>query len=47
MENNRRVERERNIPFFTVDHEAISRIATKNIPETKDRTAGILREYSR
>ncbi len=33
--------------YFAVDHEVIYQIATKNIPETKDMIAGILREYSR
>ena len=33
--------------YFAVDPDVIYRIATKNIPETKDRIAGILKEYSR
>jgi len=33
--------------YFAVDHEVIYQIATKNIPETKDMIAGILKEYSR
>jgi len=33
--------------YFAVDHEVIYQIATKNIPETKDKIAGILKEYPR
>jgi uncharacterized protein with HEPN domain len=33
--------------YFAVDYEVIYQIATKNIPETKGKIAGILREYSR
>ena len=33
--------------YFAVDTEVIYQIAIKNIPETKDRIAKILREYSR
>ena len=32
--------------YFAVDHEVIWQIATKNIPETRDRIADILQEYS-
>jgi len=32
--------------YFAVDTEVIYQIAIKNIPETKDRIAKILREYS-
>jgi uncharacterized protein with HEPN domain len=33
--------------YFAVDLGVIYQIATKNIPETRDRIAEILREYSR
>lgn len=33
--------------YFAVDPEVIYLIGTKNIPETKDKVAKILREYSR
>lgn len=33
--------------YFGVDYEVIYQIATKNIPETKDKIAEILKEYSR
>jgi uncharacterized protein with HEPN domain len=32
--------------YFAVDHGVIYQIATKNIPETKDNIAKILREYA-
>ena len=33
--------------YFAVDHDVIWQIVTKNIPATKGKIAGILREYSR
>jgi uncharacterized protein with HEPN domain len=33
--------------YFTVDHQVIWQIVTKNIPATKGKIAEILREYSR